>query len=208
MRPVPLTALAVLVTSLAVSTGADGASRPFYSVERPGPVRISGFGDVAVRGSAGLTGALRVSYVFPRTWKRTSRRTSRTLRLLTPSSCGHVATLTPSLMQGAGQSAAARAAALLPATGRYVLDSGTRRGSAFRVVRDRRSSTVRGVLVTPLPASSSPGVPTGQTVYAQISAIATANPRRECHSGGPRSVATAFGDTFAIGSAGGFVNRR
>lgn len=208
MRPTPLTALAVLVTALTLTATAGASTRPFYSAERPGPFRISGGGEVAVRGSAGLTGMVRVNLVFPRTWKRTSKRTSRTLKLLTPSSCGHVATLTPNLTQGVTQSAAARAAALLPATGRYVMDTGTRRGSAFRVVRDRRSNTVRGVLVTPLASAYSPGVPSGQTVYAQISAVATANPKRECHSGGPRSVAAALGDAFAIGGAGGFVIRK
>lgn len=205
-RSIP--ALAILTAALVATTGVDGATRPFYSAARPGPFRISGGGEMAVRGSAGLTGMVRVNLLFPRTWKQSSTRTSRTLKLLTPSSCGHIAKLTPSLVQGVTQGPAARAAALLPATGRYVMDSGARRGSAFRVIRDVGSDTVRGVLVTPLATVYSPGVPSGQTAYAQISAIATANPRRECHSGGPRSVAAAFGDAFAIGGVGGFVIRR
>jgi hypothetical protein len=33
------------------------------------------------------------------------------------------------------------------------------------------------------------------------------DPKVECHAGGPRSVAAAFGDLLAVGSLGGFQPR-
>ncbi len=190
--------------ALAGGTSAYAATRAFYSPPAPMTMRISGSGDTQVQGSNGLSGFLRTTIVYPRGWQIRSRA-KPALTFNTKSRCGHVVTFTPALVQATTTDAATRAAQLLPAGPRYLLDSGTINGAAFRVARDVGSATVRGTLVTPLSSRYTPGVPAGQTVYAQISAVGTAKKTVVCHSGVPRSIAGSIANSFAIGSVGGFV---
>ncbi len=196
-------ALTLLVTG-AAAVGTVAASVPFHGSSSP-QTRYSSQGEVAVAGADGRRGYVRTKFVLPATWRRDSSLNAQTLRFDTRNSCHHKVTFTPRMAQGEPQSAEARAAASVPGPSRYLLASGTREGAAFRVVRDPGGSGVTGILVQPLPASSSPGTPESATVYAELRARATADPKLECHSGGPRTVATTIGDAFGAGSAGGFV---
>lgn len=201
----------LLIVLLAGGTAAYAAARAFYSTPQPQrTMRISGWGVVPVQGSASMTGRISVAIEYPRSWRLISR-SGMTLKLQSDSSCRHVVTFTPEMVQATSQDPTARAAALLPANaGRYVSveDFGTRVKAAFRVTRDTDSGTIRGVVVTPAANTYMPGVPAGQSVYAQLSVVAKPNPRTECHSGAPRRIVAALGDSLAIlGGVYGVVNR-
>jgi hypothetical protein len=192
----------------AVLAAAAIAGTPFRWSTSPGLTAVSASGEVAIGGAAaGRRGVVRVRYVLPRSWRRDSALTRRTIRFDTRNSCRHKVAFVARLAEAADVPAAERAASLTPATAPFVRASGTREGAAFRVVRTQGSSDLVGVLVQPLPASSTPGVPAGRRVFAEIEARATADPRTECHSGGPRTVGDAIGDAFGAGRAGGFVPR-
>lgn len=169
---------------------------------------VSVSGGVPIAGAAGRMGVVRSRYVLPRTWRRVSGLDAATIRFDTKNSCGHKVTLVTRLVVGADVPAAERAAAMTAVDSpRSVRAVGTRESAAFRVVSPPRSKGLIGVLVQPLPHR--PGDPTGngQRLFAEVRATATADPRRECHAGGPRSVGAALGDAFGAGSAGGFVLR-
>jgi len=162
-------------------------------------------GTVSIDNAPGRTGTVRERIIVPRTWKRTSSLNTRVARFNTNNSCRHKVTFRPRLIQAPDVPATERAAALTPAPATNVRTSGTRGSAAFRVIRQRGTADVTGVLVQPL-SSRYAGAPAGQRIYAEIVAVGLADPRTECHSGGPRGVGDAFGDAFAIsGAAGGFV---
>ncbi len=92
--------------------------------------------------------------------------------------------------------------ALLPATRRYLREQGTRNNSAWRVIRATGSDTTTGILVRPAPSVRAQ--PPGKRVWLELRAVGTADPTTECHSGGPRSIASAFGVMLATGALGGF----
>lgn len=144
---------------------------------------------------------------MPPRWTRLSTSKARTTRFDAHGSCRFKVSFRPRMVQADEQPPVDRAAALLPASSSYVRAYGTREGAAFRVIRVKGTDTVRGVLVQPLPASSSPGVAAGKRIYSEITATGTADPKTECHAGGPRTIADSIGDGFAAGNAGGFVNR-
>lgn len=199
-KKIALVVLAVLVPATAL------AQTTFRTTVRTSHVRVTSGGEIAIQGSD-RTGSVRASYLLPVRWRRDSGLTSRSIRFDTRNSCHHKVTFTPRLVQAQDQSAEDRALALVPGTGGFVQASGTREGAAFRVVRQRRTAALTGVLVQPLSKTYSPGIPAGQRVYAEIRARGVADPKLECHSGGPRSVGDAIGDAFAAGQAGGFVHR-
>jgi hypothetical protein len=184
------------------------AGSTFRGSVKTSHVRVTSSGDVTIAGASGRRGNVRSRYLLPRTWRRDSSVNARTLRFDTRNSCHHKVTFTPRLVQAEDVPAAERAAARTPATAQYVQAQGTREGAAFRVVRTRGSSNLTGVLVQPLSKTYTPGVAAGERVFAEIVARATADPRTECHSGGPRTVGDAIGDGFAAGGAGGFALRQ
>lgn len=204
--------IVVVITTVAVALGAAapvGAQPWRGSVSTGSFTSFSGSGTVPVQGGGGATGTVRARYLLPRRWQHTSALNRRTLRLQTGNSCRHRVSFTPRLVLAARVPAAERAAALLPAGAAYVRAYGTRERAAFRVIRVKGSATVRGVIVQPLSQAANQGLPADRWLYAEISAVATADPRRECHAGGPRSVADAIADTFArSGSVGGFAHWR
>jgi hypothetical protein len=189
-----LFALAALVPATAL------AATPFRTSIRTSHVAVTQGGDVPVAG-ASRTGSLRTHYIVPANWRRDSGL-GRVMRFDTHNSCHHKVTFTPRLVQAEDVPATERAESLVPGSNPYAY--GTREGAAFRVRRQRGSATVVGVLVQPLSQryASAPG----QRVYAELRATATADPKLECHSGGPRTVGDAIGDAFAAGQVGGFVS--
>lgn len=194
--------------ALLLGTSAAGAASPVpWRTFTSSYTHISSSGDVTVDDSAGLTGLVRSEFFVPSRWKILSAPKDRTTRLYAGGSCRFKVRYRPRLVQADEQPAPDRVVALLPATASYVRVSGTRETAAFRVIRVKGSTTVRGALVQPLPASSTPGVAEGKRIYAEISATGTADPKTECHAGGPRTIADSIGDGFAGGSAGGFLDR-
>jgi len=200
---------AVVVAVLLVGGGSAVAASTWYGKANSSTMNsYGGSGTVTVDDAAGRTGTVRAHYLLPSRWKRTSQLSSRTLKLKTGNSCGHTVTFKPRLVLAIESGTSTdRATDLLPATSAYVRAYGTREAAAFRVIRVPGSATVRGVLVQPLSDRFTEGMPNLHKVYAEISATATADPKKECHAGGPRTVADAIADSFAgAGAVGGFVN--
>ena len=196
------------VVLLAVTATAVTAATTRWRISTGKLQRVSTSFEIAIANGDGRTGTLRVSYVIPANWRRDSSLSGRSIRFDTHNSCHHKVTFSARLVQAAGESAVDRTERLAPATSRYVEAYGTREGAAFRVIRFRGNDQLQGVHVQPLSIYRSTGTPTGQRVYAEIQASAQPDPRIECHSGGPRTVADAIGNGFAAGEAGGFVHTR
>jgi hypothetical protein len=164
--------------------------------------RFSGFSDVSVAGAPQTRYRLRLAYVVPGTWP-VRGRPSGLLRAFTPiGSCRFTVNVTARAVADASEPAAARVARLRPATGPLLLDSGTRSNAAWRVVRTRGESTVRGLLVRPAPSVKTQ--PANGRVWLEVRFLARAQPGRECHSGGPRTVGAQTGDALATAVVGGF----
>ncbi len=201
-----LLVLAVVLSGLALAGAALAAIKVPFRGHTSTLRTLSVSGSVSIEGAAGLTGVVRERLVVPHSWQRTSSLNARTARFDTHNSCRHRVTFRPRLVVAPDVPATVRAAALTPATRTYVHTTGTRGDAAFRVIRKRGTQDVVGVFVQPL-STRFAEVPSGQRVYAEISATGTADPRTECHAGGPRGVGDAFGNAFGAGGAGGFILR-
>jgi hypothetical protein len=190
------TITALLVLAVAALTAAPaGAATARYQ-------RFSSFQDVAIIGAQGSY-RLRLSYVVPGTWR--TRGTPRGLaRSLGPiGSCRFTVRVSArAVADAAGQDAATRAARVLPGTGRLLLDYGTRRNAAFRVVRASATNVVRGLLVRPAPTVRQQ--PPNGRVWLEVRFTGTPDASRECHSGGPRTLGGRIGDALATTAVGGF----
>lgn len=133
---------------------------------------------------------LSASLTLPAKWPRRPA-TAVSLRVGPLGSCRIQASLIPRVT-ATDETAAARAAALAPGNGRYVLGAGTSDDLVFRVVRDGGSTTVRGAAVRRIADGR----------LAEVVAVATADQATECHSGGPRSVGDALASAFAGATLG------
>jgi hypothetical protein len=201
------TVLAASIAAVAASAGPASAAYPLRLKSRTAQTTLlTGTGEVPVAGASGRVGTIRVRLTFPRTWTRAGARRGARATFNSNNSCAHRVTLTARLIIAAAIPAADRAAALTPvAAPNLVHTSGTRDQAAFRVVRIRGTATVTAAFVQPLAPSYSGSLPAGSRLLAEIVATAIADPRRECHAGGPRGVGTALGDAFGGGSLGGFA---
>jgi hypothetical protein len=142
----------------------------------------------------------RVRVVVPRTWRRLSAR-SHQLRFEIPGrGCRYRVTFGVGTRLAAPGDPAQRAVELLPGAGpRYVLDSGQRNGSAFRVIREPSSDRVRlrGVRVSVLTRRADIA-PAGQEAWSEIGVVATSRSGDECHAGTWRERAgPQIGDALA-----------
>jgi hypothetical protein len=155
--------------------------------------RFSGFQDVTVAGTS-TKYRLRLAYVVPGTWRLHSRGTALSRTFGPIGSCRFTVRVTARAVTGPSEAAAARVARIQPASGGTVLDSGTRRNFAWSVPRRRGSDTVTGLKTQPA----------GGRVWLEVRFTARADPSRECHSGGPRTVGAQSGDALATTAAGGF----
>lgn len=205
-RPRSLIVLAIVVAGLSLVGAALAATKIPFRGHASTLRTLSLSGSVSIEGATGLTGLVRERLAVPSTWQRTSSLNARIARFDTHNSCRHRVTFRPRLVEAADVPATDRAATLLPATKTYVHTTGTRGNAAFRVIRKRGTKDLVGVLVQPL-STRFAQVPAGRRVYAEIVATATADPRTECHAGGPRGVGDAFGNSFGAGGAGGFILR-
>ena len=94
--------------------------------------------------------------------------------------------------------------ARLPAAGaRYVLDSGVRSGSAFRVVRKQTTGALRvEALFATVLTRRDDVAPAGQVAWAEVRVVATSSPGDECHSGTYReALGPQIGDALATARA-------
>jgi hypothetical protein len=163
--------------------------------------RFSGFKDVTIAGTTSKY-RLRLAYVVPATWPRRGTGSAVTRSFGPIGSCRFTVRMTARAVTGPSETAAARVARVLPASGGTALDSGTRRNFAWSVLKVRGSDTVRGVLERPAPSIKTQ--PAGGRAWLEVRFTATADPSRECHSGGPRTIGAQFGDALATAAVGGF----
>ena len=188
-----LIAVALLATTHAATAPAHGA---IVRVQR-----FSGFQDRTVSGLQARY-RLRLSYVVPGTWRQRGRANGLSRTFGPIGSCRFTVRVTARAVTDADEPAASRVARLVPQTGRLLLDAGTRGDGAWHVARSPGASTVTGLLVRPAPSVRTQPAP--GRVWLELRVTATADPRRECHSGGPRTVGGQTGDALATASVGGF----
>jgi hypothetical protein len=172
------------------------ATRALLEPAKPGLTVTGALSDLAATSSARV--------VVPTAWQKRSAPAGR-LRLHTKqnANCSYGLTYRVSSVIAPTAPASDYATGLLPAANaRYVIDSGTRGSSAFRVVRRARTSDGRvhvdavwaGVLTRRADV-----VPAGQTAWTLIRVAAVSDKGDECHSGTWRqSLGPAIGDSLAV----------
>jgi hypothetical protein len=163
--------------------------------------RFSGFRDVTVAGTQSKY-RLRLAYVVPATWPRRGTGSAVTRSFGPIGSCRFTVRMTARAVTGPSETAAARVERVQPASGGTLLDSGTRRNFAWSVLKVRGTDSVSGLLERPAPSMKAQ--PAGARAWLEVRFTATADPSRECHAGGPRTVGAQFGDTLATAVVGGF----
>jgi len=186
--------LAILALLAGAATSADAAQR--Y-------LGITGISEGPVAGAPETSYVLRVSYIAPASWKAAKAERGATTRRFGPvGSCRIKITVTARAVADIDEPAPARVARLLPASGRHLHDVGIRNSSAWRVTRATATKRITGMLVRPAPTVRTQ--PAGKRIWLELRAVGKVDPAVECHAGGPRSVAAAFGDLLATGALGGF----
>jgi hypothetical protein len=194
--PVITTLLAVTLLAGAATTAGAESRYVGFTGSSTGPVE----------NAPSIAYVLRTFYIAPGSWRAAKVKPRATTRRFGPvGSCKIKITVTARAVADVDEPAAARVARLLPASGRYVHDAGTRGPAAWRVIRATGTKTITGMLVRPAPSVRTQ--PQGQRVWLELKAVGTPDPTVECHAGGPRTVAAAFGDMLAAGGLGGFQLR-
>jgi hypothetical protein len=194
------TILALLLLAAAISALAAATASGARAVGR-----VSGFGEVNVKGVEGMRYVLRTRYTVPRAWRQLGRRTGLRQRYGPIGSCRIRVTISAGAVADLPEDAVPRATRLLPGAGRSVYDYGTRTNGAYRVVRAPGGKEVNALLVKPAPSVSQQPAP--RIVWLELRARAVIDPRTECHSGGPRTVGIQLGDALAAARVGGFQPR-
>jgi hypothetical protein len=196
-------ALAVLVTALVAAAPSGAAqtlfrARTFTEPATPG-LAVSG----ALSGYA-ATATARV--LVPTKWRGRSARPGR-LRFAVAQnpSCHYDVTYVVTSALGADGAATDVVTAGLPGPGaRYVLDSGARGNSAFRVVRQKSVGgrvRVDGLWAGVLTRRSDVA-PAGQEAWARVRVTARSRAGDECHAGTWReALGPAIGDSLAVARA-------
>jgi hypothetical protein len=193
MRIVTLTLL--LLAAIAALVAATA-----YAARTKG--HVTGFGEVAVKGSEDMRYVVRIRYAVPGSWPQVGRRKGLRRHFGPIGSCRIRVTISASAIADVKEGAVDRVTRLLPGTGRSVLDYGTRTNAAYRVVRAPAGKEVDGLLVKPAPTVRQEPAP--RIVWIELRARAVIDQRTECHAGGPRTVGGLLGDAFAAARLGGF----
>jgi hypothetical protein len=162
--------------------------------------RFSGFQDVTVA-STQKPYVLRLAYTVPATWRQRGRANGLSRTFGPIGSCAFTVRVRATTTTAQAEPAASHLAPLVAAGARRV-DSGSRNSFAWVVTRPRGSQAVSGVLARPAPTVRTQ--PASGRVWLEVRFSATPDPRRECHAGGPRTVAAQMGDTLATAVVGGF----
>lgn len=202
MRTRPAVPLAFVLLAVLTSASIAQAAR----VPKPTPYDRYTLAGVSRIDSA--TVGFRAYAILPRRLPDRTVNGSPALRFGPIGSCRFNLSISAKVVERVpGETATARAAALLPAGSRYVNAQGTRASASWRVIRVRGSAKVRGIYLTPANVGTSLLLGTPITpVWLQVRAAANDHVE-ECHSGGPRyigdSLAVAFGamtgTAFALG---------
>lgn len=192
-----LRSITPILVALCVAPVAANADRGDY--------RALSFKEAADPGLA-VTGPLdefaavsRARVTVPGEWRRLKSGADR-LRFITPGrGCRYTVTFTVRSAVAPPRDAEAYALDGLPGSGPYVLDSGRRGSTAFRVVRERSTSRVRlRALRAAVLTRRRDVVPAGQVVWSELRAGATSQPGDECHSGTYRErLGPQLGDALA-----------
>jgi hypothetical protein len=194
-----------LVVMLLIAALASGmVSAAVAGGKTSGLRRVASFGEVSVAGAQGSRYIVRLRYAVPASWPLRGKRTGLRRRFGPVGSCRIGITIWGAAVADRAEPATGRVTRLLPANGGRLLDYGTRGNAAYRVVRTsgRKDKEVVALLVKPAPnVSAQPDV---RRVWLELRARAVADPKTECHAGGPRTVGVALGDALASARAGGF----
>jgi len=191
----PLICTAIAITLVGGVAAAARAESRYFSV--------SGSSEGPVVAAPSTNYLLRASYLAPAKWKvAKAKRYAITRRFGPVGSCKFKITVKARAIADVNETAVARVTRLLPASRRYLREKGTRNNSAWRVIRATGSETTTGILVRPAPTVRAQ--PPGKRVWLELRAVGTADPTTECHSGGPRTIASEFGVILATGALGGF----
>lgn len=194
---VPATLAGVLALA-ATPAGAATTTFKTRTITQPASAGLAATGPLS-----DLVAVSRARVVVPADWRTRSAQAGR-LRFSVQQnpSCGYDLTYSVKSVLAPRQDAAGYVAAGLPAPGaRYLLDSGTRDGRAFRVVRQKTSGgQIRvdalwaGVLTRRADVA-----PSGQAAWTEIRVSARSRKGSECHAGTWReSLGPAVGDTLAV----------
>ncbi len=185
------------VIALTLTTSAF-ADRGHYAASSFTETASSG---LAVTGPlAELRAVTRARVIVPREWRRLRAKRGQ-LRFDTPGgSCRYRVTFTVNSQLAAHGDVEQRVIGLLPGAGaRYLLDSGQRGSSAFRVIREPSTDRVRvRGLRSAVLTRRSDIVPAGQLAWSEIGVSAVSRPGDECHSGTYRErLGPQIGDALA-----------
>lgn len=200
MRPHHLLAGGLSVAAAAAIAAGASAATTTRALPAPAPYErytLSG-GRTAIAGAPGATGFPRASVLVPGAWKRLAR-TRSTLTLRTSSGpCPFTVRFSVRMTAGPAATATAHVTAALPAaTRRHVEDEGTRRTSAWRVVRRRGPAKVLDGMQAYATSSGVSGLTSGRA-WMELVAGARAGSSGECHAGTYRTVARQIGDAISV----------
>jgi hypothetical protein len=156
----------------------------------------------------GLTSAAaqpQSTLIFPTNWRKTSLKAGVLVLREGGRSCEYTVRASTTVAAGDEADAPARAAALTPASGSRVLESGARNSAAWRVTRPAVSRQIRIVAVrAELLRSASQQA--GRKLWLQTSVTAVSGVGDECHSGTYRdTVGPSIGDALATARTRAFV---
>jgi hypothetical protein len=186
---------AVLVAAPALAAPRDELIKRNISI-RNAPV--AGAPDVRIGAGTNLA--------FPKTW-RLVRRTTSTITLREGSrACRYTIRATLRGATGDEPDATAHALAALPATSRFVVDSGVRGSVAWRVIRISERDHVHLEAVGVRPGSSFVTARAGRKLWLETRISARSDRGDECHAGTWRETAgPRIGDALAIAGGRLFV---
>ncbi len=138
-----------------------------------------------------------VGVIVPASWRPHGSTDARLrLRDTTTPGCPVDIEVFDRVVTGSAGSARARLAAGLPArTSRHVVDSGTRRAAAWRVVRHRGADITGRYAIASDRATQAISPPGDQVVWHEVEITTTST--GECHSGTYRRVAEQIGSALA-----------
>ena len=190
MRRLPAIAAGVL---LATAVPATAAVPDQLLVKRNVSIR-----NAAVAGAPDLRAAAGTGLAFPRDWRLTKRTPASFTLREGARNCQYTIRATVRVATGDEADAVAHAAAALPATGRFVIESGTRGAKAWRVIRvpERRSVHLEGIAVDPLGSFVTQRA--GRKLWMETRVSARSDTGDECHAGTWRDTAgPRIGDALA-----------